>query len=75
MTQHPESESIIEELHRIRREISDRFGGDLSLIAKDAAERLAQSGRPIWQPHPEAPAAERQDNRGQTTASQSPTHR
>ena len=52
----PKPEPIIEELHRIRREISDRFGGDLTAIANDAADRLARSGRPIWKPHPEADA-------------------
>jgi hypothetical protein len=50
----PKPESIIDELHRIRREISDRFGGDIPAIAKDAADRLARSGRPIWKPHAEA---------------------
>ena len=54
MIHQPKPESIIEELHRIRREISDRFDGDIAAIAKDAAERLARSGRPIWKPHPEA---------------------
>jgi hypothetical protein len=42
------SESPIEELHRIRREISDRFGGDIDAIAVDAARRQAASGRPLW---------------------------
>jgi hypothetical protein len=50
----PKPESIIEELHRIRREISGRFGGDIDAIARDAADRLARSGRPIWKPHPDA---------------------
>lgn len=50
MIQKPKSESPIDEIHRVRREISDRFGGDISAIADDAAQRLASSGRPIWQP-------------------------
>ena len=50
MKQKPRPESPIEEIHQIRREISDRFGGDVSAIAEDAAQRLASSGRPIWQP-------------------------
>jgi rRNA-processing protein FCF1 len=54
MIRQPTPESVIEELHRIRREISDRFSGNISAIAKDAADRLACSGRPIWKPHPEA---------------------
>jgi hypothetical protein len=48
-----EHESVIAELHRIRRDISDKFGGDIAAIAKDAADRLAQSGRPIWKPRTE----------------------
>lgn len=43
-------ESPIDEIHRVRREISDRFGGNISAIAVDAARRLAASGRPVWQP-------------------------
>lgn len=43
-----DSESVIRELHRVRREISDRFHGDIDAIAQDAARRLAESGRPVW---------------------------
>ena len=50
MIQEPKTESPVDEIHRIRREISDRFGGDISAIADDAAQRLASSGRPVWQP-------------------------
>jgi len=46
------TESVIDEIHRIRREISDRFGGDIAAIAEDAARRQAQSNRPVWQPKP-----------------------
>jgi len=49
MTQEP-TESPIDEIHRIRREISDRFGGDVDAIAEDAAQRQAASNRPVWQP-------------------------
>lgn len=54
MTQVPDGEStagcetVIDELHRVRREISDRFHGDIEAIARDAARRLAESGRPVW---------------------------
>jgi hypothetical protein len=44
------SETPIEEIHRIRREISDRFGGDIAAIAEDAARRQAVSNRPVWKP-------------------------
>ena len=50
MIRKPKTESEIEEIHRIRREISERFGGDIVAIANDAARRLAASGRPVWQP-------------------------
>lgn len=45
------SDSPISEIHRIRREISDRFGGDIVAIAEDAARRQAASHRPVWQPN------------------------
>ena len=44
------TESPIEEIHRTRREISDRFHGDVYAIAKDAAARQALSNRPVWKP-------------------------
>ena len=46
----PTVDKVVEEIHRIRREISDRFGGDLHAITEDAAKRLATSGEPIWRP-------------------------
>lgn len=44
------TESLIDEIHRTRREISDRFGGDVFAIAEDAARRQAESNRPMWKP-------------------------
>ncbi len=49
MIQQPTTESLIDEIHRIRRAISDRFGGDIAAIAEDAAQRQAASNRPVWQ--------------------------
>jgi len=49
MIQKSTIETPIEEIHRIRREISDRFGGDIDAIAADAERRAQTSGRPIWQ--------------------------
>jgi hypothetical protein len=49
MIQKSTTETAIEEIHRIGREISDRFGGDLDAIAADAERRAQASGRPIWQ--------------------------
>ncbi len=57
------TESPIEEIHRIRREISDRFGGDIAAIAEDAARRQAASDRPVWKPkHDEPPGAREQQD-------------
>ena len=50
MVQKPVTETLIEEIHRIRREISARFGGDIAAIAEDAAKRQLAAGRPIWKP-------------------------
>lgn len=49
MIQKSTTETPIEEIHRIRREISDRFLGDIAAIAADADRRAQASGRPIWQ--------------------------
>jgi len=49
------SDCPTDEIHRIRREISDRFGGDIVAIAEDAARRQAASNRPVWQPKHDEP--------------------
>jgi hypothetical protein len=41
---------IIEALHEVRREIAKRFEGDIHRISKDARQRQAQEGRPLWHP-------------------------
>ena len=48
MIQKSKIETPIEEIHRIRREISDRFCGDIAAIAADADRRAQASGREIW---------------------------
>jgi len=50
MMQKSKTDTVIAEIHRTRREISERFNGDIDAIAEDAAQRLAESGRPVWQP-------------------------
>jgi hypothetical protein len=42
--------SAIEEIHRTRQEISERFGGNIVAIAEDASRRQAASDRPVWKP-------------------------
>lgn len=39
MIQKSTTETPMEEIHRMRREISDRFGGDIAAIAADADRR------------------------------------
>lgn len=58
------TDSPIDEIHRIRREISDRFDADVVAIAEDAARRQAASNRPVWQARHDAltEARERQSS-------------
>ena len=44
------TDPIIDEIHRTRREMSDRFGGDFVAMLDDARRRQEASGRPIWHP-------------------------
>ena len=44
------ADKTIDEIHEIRYEISDRFGGDVFAIAQDADRRQTASNRPLWQP-------------------------
>jgi hypothetical protein len=44
------TDPVLDEIHRTRREISERFGGDLHAMLDDARERQAASGRPVWSP-------------------------
>jgi hypothetical protein len=41
-------DTIISELHRIREEIVDSFGGDLRRLTDDARRRQEASGQRIW---------------------------
>ncbi len=38
-------DTTIAEIHRIREQISDAFGGDIHAITEDARKRQEQSGR------------------------------
>ena len=42
-------DTTIEEIHRTRQQMADKFGGDIAAILEDARRRQAASGRPIWQ--------------------------
>jgi hypothetical protein len=49
------ADKTIDEIHEIRFEISDRFGGDVFAIAQDAARRQSDSDRPLWRPKTNKP--------------------
>lgn len=42
------ADTIISDLHRIREEIVDSFGGDLRRLTDDARRRQEASGERIW---------------------------
>jgi len=50
MNQELTTDRILDEIHRTRREKSDRFGGDFVAMLEDARRRQEASGRPVWQP-------------------------
>lgn len=50
MIQKTTTDTVLDEIHRTRREISERFGGDLDAILADARKRQEASGRPVWSP-------------------------
>jgi hypothetical protein len=42
-------DTIIDEIHRIREQMAEKFGYDITAILEDARKRQAASGRAIWQ--------------------------
>lgn len=41
-------DTTIDEIHRTRERLAEKFGGDIKAILADARQRQAESGRPIW---------------------------
>ena len=39
---------VMDEIHRTREQIADKFGGDIARILEDARTRQAASGRAVW---------------------------
>ena len=39
---------ILDEIHRTRQQIAEKFGGDIKAILADAQKRQEASGRDIW---------------------------
>jgi len=53
MTQKPsDRDTTIEDIHRTRRRIAEKFGHDITAIVEDAKQRQATSGHEIWKPQP-----------------------
>ena len=50
-------DSILDEIHRTREQIAEKFGGDITAILEDARKRQAASGRPEWKGPRKPPAA------------------
>ena len=44
-------DTTIEEIHRTRRRIAERFKGNLLAMIEDARKRQEASGHPMWLPH------------------------
>ena len=65
MTQ-KKTDSTIAEIHDVRRKISDRFGGDVYAIARDAAARQAASKRPVWKSGTQERSADANQDGGAT---------
>ena len=42
-------DTIIDEIHRTRQLIAEKFGGDIAAILEDARKRQEASGSAIWQ--------------------------
>ncbi|HAK94557.1 MAG TPA: hypothetical protein DCM87_06045 [Planctomycetes bacterium] len=51
-------DSTIEDIHRTRRRIAEKFGGNLLAMIEDARQRQESSGHSMWRPHPPKPAAQ-----------------
>ena len=41
-------DTTIDEIHRTRERLAQKFGGDIKAILADARRRQAESDRPIW---------------------------
>jgi hypothetical protein len=45
-------DTTISDIHRTRRRIAEKFGGDLSAILEDAKKRQESCGHTIWRRSP-----------------------
>ena len=49
MIQKADIDSTIDDIHRTRERLAEKFGGDITAILEDARRRQAASKRPTWQ--------------------------
>lgn len=49
MIQKADIDSTIEDIHRTRERLAEKFGGDINAILDDARRRQSASDRPTWQ--------------------------
>jgi hypothetical protein len=42
-------DTTIEDIHRQRQEMAEKFGGNIAAILEDARKRQEASGRAVWQ--------------------------
>ena len=59
------SDTTIEEIHRIREQMADKFGGDIAAILEDARKRQAASGRRVWKGPSSSEGTQSTGQRGQ----------
>ena len=48
MSDDTETDRTVADIHRTRRDISERFGDDVDAIHEDARRRFEEFGRPVW---------------------------
>ena len=69
----PNHDTTIEDIHRERQRMADKFGGDIMAILEDARQRQTAAGRPVWHaPSPHTllpPAGTVSETSGNQTAS------
>lgn len=75
MTQTNDGDTIIDEIHRTRQQIADKFDGDISAILDDARKRQAASGRPVWQDKTTSTAMPPSDDASVSDAGETPVGR
>jgi hypothetical protein len=49
MIQKTNRDTTIDEIHRTRQQMAEKFGDDIGAILEDARKRQEASGRAIWQ--------------------------